>query len=75
MIGIAPQAVRDAAAQLGSPVRIGGLTPYEPDEDAPAGLERVTKRARTVLDEDGGLGVIILDKLGVSLEELRAELG
>jgi ATP-dependent Clp protease ATP-binding subunit ClpA len=95
-VGVDPQALHDGAEQLGVDVRIGGLTPYEPDAAVPAELARVTPRARTVLemaehaatrditcddllaamlDEDGGLGVIVLERLGVSLPALRAEVG
>lgn len=94
-VGVDPRAVRDAAGRLGADVRIGGLTPYEPDPSVPAELQRVTPRARTVLrmaedaaadevtcddllaamlDEDGNLGVVVLEKLGVPLDDLRAEL-
>jgi hypothetical protein len=43
---------------------------------AAAGNEPVTRDhlLAAMLDEDGGLGVIILDKLGVELAQLRAEV-
>jgi ATP-dependent Clp protease ATP-binding subunit ClpC len=95
-VGVDPHAVRDAAGRAGVAVRIGGLTPWEPDPSTPEELRRVTPRARAILqaaeraggteatcddllaamiDGDTNLGVVVLEKLGVSIEELRADLG
>jgi ATP-dependent Clp protease ATP-binding subunit ClpA len=89
-VGVDPHALRDASERLGVNVRIGGLTPVDPDRVPLTGrANRILEMASAaggeavmcdhilaaMLDEDSGLAVIVLEKLGVSLEDLRAELG
>jgi ATP-dependent Clp protease ATP-binding subunit ClpA len=88
-VGVDPRALRDGAGRLGVDVRISGLSPVPIDRppltqrahdllamaaDAGNGAATHDDLLAAMLTQDASLAVIVLEQLGVSIDELRAEL-